>query len=130
MATKKKSNKKTRTLSEFKSWLDGIEEMQGDDWSPNAEQWAVIREALYLITSEDRTMPSSVNGLPVAYQAGNGAVNAPQIVRQVPVPTSSLLETVPPPRRGAASVAPVAQDGKVKTPDIDTSGGRYESGFV
>jgi len=45
MAAKKKSNKKV-THSEFISWLEGVESMQEENWTPNAAQWKTIREKL------------------------------------------------------------------------------------
>ena len=31
------------TVKEFKMWLQGVEEMQMDDWSPDQRLWAKIR---------------------------------------------------------------------------------------
>ena len=31
------------TVKEFKMWLQGVEEMQPDGWSPDQRQWAKIR---------------------------------------------------------------------------------------
>lgn len=51
-AVKKKSgnplNKKTEwTITEFQMWLAGAYSLQGDDWVPNAEQWAMIVDIIY-----------------------------------------------------------------------------------
>lgn len=44
------AKRKKITLAEFKAWIQGIEELQSKDWSPNAEQWKMIREKIELIT--------------------------------------------------------------------------------
>jgi len=41
MATKKRKQK--QTLSEFKAWLDGVVELQDQNWHPNEAQWKQIR---------------------------------------------------------------------------------------
>ena len=52
MANKKKRIKK-RTLGEFKAWLEGIEDMQENDWCPNSTQWLTIRLAIGGIIEEE-----------------------------------------------------------------------------
>lgn len=42
---KKKVTKKV-TYSEFLSWLEGVESMQEEGWTPNPQQWQTIREKL------------------------------------------------------------------------------------
>ena len=44
MAGKKRSKK--TTLENFRSWLEGVEEMQGDDWVPTMEHWKKIRDKI------------------------------------------------------------------------------------
>lgn len=34
------------SFTEFKAWLQGVEEMQEDDWAPNHIQWKKIKEKL------------------------------------------------------------------------------------
>jgi hypothetical protein len=41
------------TISEFKSWLEGITDLQGDDWSPDAKQWVKIKTKLFSIEGFD-----------------------------------------------------------------------------
>lgn len=33
-------------LKEFKSWLEGVEDMQDDDWTPSDIQWKKIRKKI------------------------------------------------------------------------------------
>lgn len=37
------------TIQEFRAWLSGVEDMQGDNWHPTAEQWAKIRNKIDLL---------------------------------------------------------------------------------
>jgi len=50
----KKRIKKKYTLKEFQAWLNGIEEIQPDDWHPDLEQWKLIRERMDNIITEVR----------------------------------------------------------------------------
>jgi len=43
------AKRKRITLSEFRAWLQGVEELQSGGWSPNAEQWKLIRDKIDLI---------------------------------------------------------------------------------
>ena len=37
------AKRKRVTLNEFRSWLEGVEELQADEWAPTKEQWKLIR---------------------------------------------------------------------------------------
>jgi hypothetical protein len=41
------------TISEFKAWLEGITDLQGEEWSPNPEQWKKIKSKLFSIEGFD-----------------------------------------------------------------------------
>lgn len=47
------AEKTTITISEFKAWLEGITDLQGDDWSPNPQQWVKIKTKLLSIEGFD-----------------------------------------------------------------------------
>lgn len=134
---RKKAVKKY-TLAEFKAWLEGVEEIQENDWYPNLSQWKMIRERIGAI------------------------VEPPPIIKQVPVePTRQHVPMRPRPEHVAVPTTlpvvtgdtiPVAPDmtpaakaalmGKLpneiatdpthgsKTPNIDTMSGNYESTFT
>ena len=53
MAKQKKNSK--ISLSEFRAWLSGVEEMQDDDWAPSKTQWDTIRRKMDSIV-EDETV--------------------------------------------------------------------------
>jgi len=44
------AKRKKITLSEFKAWIQGVEQLQPKDWAPTAEQWKMIREKIELVT--------------------------------------------------------------------------------
>jgi hypothetical protein len=144
MATKKKpTTKKYYTLSEFKAWLEGVEELQPANWSPDTTQWKLIRDRLFSIVEEPPQQHV------VEHQ------NHAQYYPEAPVPTRMPQPEyvppanawVPPPSAVAPMVeaTPAAQallsgkklpssmvpdaSGKLKTPDVDTSDGNYGSSF-
>ena len=50
----KKTNKKQEpqaqiSVSEFKSWMSGVEDMQDGGWVPTPEQWLKIRQKIYAL---------------------------------------------------------------------------------
>jgi hypothetical protein len=48
----KKKSKTEISVSEFKSWISGIEDMQEDDWVPNKAQWDKIKAKIELLTED------------------------------------------------------------------------------
>jgi hypothetical protein len=44
---KKQKVSKVTSAKELKSWLRGAMEFQPSDWTPNAEQWAAIRDRIF-----------------------------------------------------------------------------------
>lgn len=52
---KKPSKKPLSTsisVSEFKSWMSGVEDMQEDDWVPNKQQWERIKSKIELLADD------------------------------------------------------------------------------
>ncbi len=129
------ANKKTRTtrkkisLSEFKAWLEGVEELHPSDWSPDKDQWKLIRNKIKNII-EDQTTPHSVPGphapLPPVHPVKSGMPPT-----GVPIPPGA-----PPVTEESLSISPAAaamlkaDNGKTKTPNIDTTDGSYNSTFL
>lgn len=64
MARKKKNG---LTLDMFKAWLQGVEEMQGPDWTPSPEQWRKIREKLEQIEEEESVVVAAPQTQPAPY---------------------------------------------------------------
>lgn len=48
----KKKSKNEISVSEFKSWISGIEDMQEDDWVPNKTQWDKIKAKIELLSDD------------------------------------------------------------------------------
>jgi hypothetical protein len=114
------------TVREFRCWLQGVEEMQEDGWTPSATQWAKIREKIDNI-ADSPTKPAQQEAPPVRYATPSGV---PPQQPQGPV-TLAAPPSLPPPRSAAPN--PLLATGgntPIKTPDIDTSGKGYESNFV
>lgn len=122
MAKKKTkvTNKTSCSLTEFRAWLEGVEEMQEANWAPDATQWKVIRAKINAVVADE---------VPIAKVA---VVNRAAPPRAIAQPTKSSLGQSLPVDKSALSNAPIAtQDGmQLTTPDIDTSGGDYSSPFA
>lgn len=111
MATKGRSKTPdNNTLALFKAWLSGIEEMQGEDWTPNATQWKRIKDKLMLI--EENAAPEP------APAPARHFMQAPQQFAPAPV------QYMPAPSSFDGGVQP-----SQKTPDIDSSNG-YQSALI
>lgn len=89
------AKKKTKKISliEFKAWLDGIEEMQPEGWSPNAEQWKTIRNKFDLIE------------IPKEKKVNNQSQIAPAPTR--PLPRRPSIPAPPPVGGGIPESIPV-----------------------
>lgn len=135
-----KQRKKTKhdpiSLRDFKQWLSGVEDMQGDGWIPDAYQWKKIREKLETIEEVDyvdveqdmheSTIPTLTNPI---YPASSLEF-APQQVPTTPVKPQS--SSTPAPITGAPSTHRLmaTEEGQhTVTPNIDTSSGTYRSSF-
>ena len=146
MASEKEVLRKMISIKEFKMWLEGVEEMQADDWTPDNRQWKRIRDKIDLIREEEppvriaRESGSSGNvhipGMESVFPPMNTNPPGPGASEPGPSSLNAAGPTTPQPPRAMAtstkSGMPVALskgDGQVKTPDIDTSNGKYNSGF-
>lgn len=123
------ANKKTKkiTLNEFRCWLEGVEELQSEDWTPTKIQWQLIRNKINAIKEPESQ---------VVYQ---------QVQQQAPAnnyyPAQSLQSNIPPAPEVPSSIpagptVPMSNEAKQvfnrqksKTPDVDTSQGEYNSIF-
>lgn len=142
------STGKKITVSEFRFWLQGVEEMQDEGWTPNSQQWSKIREKIDQIVETEQPAPAARP--PLQYpQGARQPENRPNATPAqntmpppsipVPVGPSNLQATPQMPRapRTASTGAglPVSlssgqTQAPIRTPDIDTSGGGYDSQFV
>jgi hypothetical protein len=121
----------TISLNDFRSWLQGVEDMQDDNWTPTSTQWIKIRQKIDCI-EQQASLPN-----PPVYPTGvrTASFQSPQpsIMEQqfipapapmpFPSPTTGRVSTfIPPP--------PPAHFDSTKTPDIDTSTGEYKPAFI
>lgn len=58
MSTNTNNEKKEISFAEFKSWLQGVEDMQPADWAPSREQWLKIREKLMSVKENNIQAPA------------------------------------------------------------------------
>jgi hypothetical protein len=115
----------TISLKDFKSWLQGVEDMQETGWTPSPIQWQKIRDKINLIEEV------VVNPIPTNYTHRN-------VVAGPSIPQSQFDESpiIPRPSQSpkvSTYIAPPATPPHFdtpKTPDIDTSNGNYRSTFI
>ena len=126
---KDKEVNKEITLSEFKAWLQGVEDMQPDNWAPSKDQWARIREKIDLIIEGEGT--GRMNG-PRPSVTPNAPLPSRLAPAQpfVPVDQSSLAPVTLPEKPHVPNPANLMQGNKLLTPNIDTSNGNYDSMFA
>lgn len=133
---------KKYTLNEFKAWLEGIEEIQPDDWCPDLPQWRMIREKISAIVIPPPAPVINQGGHPLPGPGPSLVRQAQPMSHQRPaaIPAKSSLDDGKTPDMTPAAQA--ALSGKLpaelatdpskgsKTPNIDTMDGNYESTFT
>jgi hypothetical protein len=150
MAARKKTKKKI-TLSEFKAWLEGADDFHGKDWAPTKEQWKMIRERIDSIVEPEPEIREVVKEVPSQQpqQARPPMPPPPKEVPELPpnipppppvpggVPVGEVIKgSALPVDSGPAVPTPMPQPsteapgGRSTTPNIDTSDGKYKSGFI
>jgi hypothetical protein len=133
-STSKTSSKKKITLSEFKAWLQGIEEIQPPGWSPTAEQWTMIRKKIDTIEVIATSPKDNING-PIGHLQKETAQRymvqgkRPQTIEVSgpPVPSTLAREATAQKAQQAPSGVHVKGD-RIVTPNIDTTNG-YQTSF-
>lgn len=115
--------RKELSMSQFKSWLEGVEEMQDTDWHPSATQWKTIRNKFDMIVEPKPA--------PVATRAPVAAGPMPAYRPPAPVAPDGWT---PPPTMPAeeVSISPAARaimEGG-KTPEVDSADGSFDSPFT
>jgi len=119
----------TMTLAEFKAWLMGIEEMQDKGWCPSPSQWKLIRNKIECVvaTPAQPFIPPAQPFVPQPTHTAPPGHPVPPFVPPAP-PTfahSQLNKEFTP----SAPPMQVTPDGKIKTPNLDTSKDSYASSF-
>jgi len=54
------NNQKKITIPEFKAWLDGLSEIQPDDWAPDLNQWKKIRAKIQSLEDFDTPLERQI----------------------------------------------------------------------
>ena len=136
----KRKTKKKYTLTEFQAWLEGVEELQPAGWSPDANQWKLIRDKISNIVEPEPTIvekkvePEPTIIHPVQPQLPPSALmEDPWAAPDVPLPAGPIMEPEMTPAARAALQGKLPKDmvpdasGKIKTRDIE---GEYNSSFL
>lgn len=144
------------TIHQFKAWLEGVEEMQEEGWTPSPAQWEKIRSKIAILCENIEQQQAAAPQVPAVPMASFAQPAAqiqsapPQFPAHNPRPLdninpnavtqqSSLTEEVVQRQRAPAQPrqAPAMQspnnsssgEPQIVTPNIDTSDGNYKSGF-
>lgn len=116
------------TIQEFRYWLEGVEEMQPDDWSPDSRQWARIREKLETISDSLPTPTLQLAHRTTDYPDQQSIPERYQGPMQFAAP--GLGSGIAPPSTNTLFGNADNPDSPARTPNIDTSGGTYNPAFV
>lgn len=126
------SNKdETLTIAQFEAWLEGVEEMQPDDWTPSEAQWKRIRAKIAKLCEDMEKQPLHGHhvpnvGVPVVPQY---PTHNPRVSDHVHPSTLVDVAVTPSPAVPHKPLGAQTSSVTVKTPDIDTSNGAYVSNF-
>lgn len=128
--TESKNEKRPQlTVKEFRMWLEGVIEMQAEDWVPDMRQWNRILDKIYDIADTPSTYPPTFTPSPMLdlnTHRNETTMVAPTSYQMAP---SGLNATVP---RATNLNGPFAGDNgqvPVRTPNIDTTTG-YDTPFA
>lgn len=117
------------TVSEFRYWLSGVEEMQPDDWCPSKQQWDKIRDKIDQLEVTQPVMVQPQIDQPI-YRTPAAPV-APVIDPNRPVQyVGGGLSPAAAPPPNAALFGTDTPGITSKTPNIDTSNGQYLPAFL
>jgi len=144
---KKVQNESSMSLTEFKSWLNGLMEFQDDTWAPTPEQWRAIVDKIMKLKDSEPIKHQSVHirQTPDNFINDNNSSNTQQQQKPAqslmsrfgqPVDTGNDTPVVPPsaaPRvdmtKAVPFGVPLGSQSPAKTMDIDSSSG-YKSALV
>ncbi len=124
------SEQKIITVKEFKMWLEGVEEMQEENWTPDARQWTRIREKINNIAEVDGGPTYSLPPRPQAVREVEQPVYNQPALRAIPAGPSMMPPRMVAPSQLRGPIATGSGQTPVKTPDVDTQSKPYESSFA
>ena len=115
------------SVTQLKTFIEAVEfAADAEDWVPNKRQWERIRD---MIEQLEESAPA----------ASSPAPQAAPVMMQLPVPTMAssfghspggLAMPLPPNTQGLAGPFGSGGPAPVRTPDVDTSNGQYQSSFA
>ena len=120
------------TISELKTFIDAVEfaaDLDAGEWVPSERQWRRIRSMIDNLVEDippkQAVVPQQpvLAAQPVFTPPPQQNVNRPVQMAQPGLPPPQHAPTPPPTLAMGSSNVPV------KTPDIDTSSGTYQSSF-
>jgi hypothetical protein len=119
------------TIREFRMWLAGVEEMQPSNWVPDDRQWAIIRNKIDSVMDTPQVQPVAqpIVASPVT------TIPPEPIYRDPTIPVShaasglSMVQPVQPAHNAALFANADNPTAPVRTPNVDTSTGGYNSAF-
>lgn len=121
----RKMSRKKVTLNEFRAWLEGVEELQDDSWSPSKDQWTTIRQKIDSIIIEERIVEKIVErNIPTPAQAPSEIIPAEGPLEPIMPPLVGVppgVEMTPAAKAALAGVTPVKPNMPMegtKTPDL------------
>lgn len=120
--TKKASNDMI-DVDTFKAWLQGVEDMQGDDWCPSLDQWRKIRQKIDLIDGTVEQVSASVPTPPVVNQP-SGLMFPPGVRGNEPA-----VPVFNPPLQRPIVLAPTEHEIKPSDSNL-ASDGTFQSSFA
>lgn len=127
------------TISEFRAKLEGIEMFQAEDWHPDGDQWALIREMINHIVEEVIEVEKQVPVYPATPQFAPPVAPSTGSNLTQPIPQQVQPPVVSPPAEDLANL-PLAElkkrhEAKAtgtklmqqlnQAPAVDTSGKNY-----
>ena len=122
-----RSKTKKISLTVFKAWLQGVEELQPKGWYPDKQQWMLIRKKINNIESEHVSPREHVTTYQHISQNNIETVpkiNAPEIPSEF-----DNVEITEPTSEVKSLLADGQKPGTHVTPNVDTSDGNYKSSF-
>ena len=131
-----KAKNKEVSLLEFQAWLEGVEELQAKDWSPDSTQWKLIRNKIKNIIIPEPVVaetPMVFPGQPAPAVARPAvATNIPGLPPAPEVPGSIPDFAVTAPTEAAAALlGPTTPGAPAKTPNIESDAdGKVDSPFA
>lgn len=127
------AKRKRISLNEFRAWLEGVEELQANDWTPSADQWKLIRAKMNnIVAQKQQSTPAPT---PQGFHTPGRVSPVQELQASLPPlpPLSPPVGGIPPGVGGmspeAKAMMPTQPGGKSVTPNIDTTDGKYQSNF-